>query len=454
MPSLMIDNAERLEREIGRARKAGADLRGVVAGQRAADIARVLDRLSPADRDAVFAVLDRPVAARVLRDTATETTKALVAAMDDAALASLLDLLPMDEAARILSDDIPQRTESLLAAMEPADASEVKALLAYPANSAGRLMTEQFATVEPSMTAEEAIAHVRSTHGSCETITDLYHVDGDGRLQGVMSLRELIVADPATRLSELLVTDVVSVLADTNQEDVARLVGRYDFLAIPVVDPKGRMLGVITVDDVIDVLVRAGGEDLLRLGGMEGGALNQPYFSISLWRVVRRRIGWLLLLFVAETATGTVLRTFEGELAQVVALSFFIPLLIGTGGNTGAQTVSTLIRGLALSEVKLKDTRRVLKRELMGGLSIGLLLGTVGFFRALLWHSGGKLSLVIALTLVAICIWANVVGALIPLVATKFKIDPAVVSAPLITTLVDATGLAIYLLIAKAILGL
>lgn len=140
--------------------------------------------------------------------------------------------------------------------------------------------------------------------------------------------------------------------------------------------------------------------------------------------------------------------------AQVVALSFFIPLLIGTGGNTGAQTVSTLIRGLALSEVKLKDTRRVLKRELMGGLAIGLLLGTVGFFRALLWHSGGKLSLVIALTLVAICIWANVVGALIPLVATKFKIDPAVVSAPLITTLVDATGLAIYLLIAKAILGL
>lgn len=215
------------------------------------------------------------------------------------------------------------------------------------------------------------------------------------------------------------------------------------------------MLGLITVDDVIDVLVGDASKNLLQMGSAEGGgALNVPYFSVAIWKVVRKRVGWLLLLFVAETATGTVLRGFESELAKVVALSFFIPLLIGTGGNTGAQTDSTLIRGLALAEVKLSDTWRVLRRELTSGVMLGVLLGTVGFFRSLMWHSGTRLSLVFALTLLAICTWANAVRAMIPFIATKFKIDPAIVSAPLITTLVDATGLAIYLMIAKVILHL
>ncbi len=202
------------------------------------------------------------------------------------------------------------------------------------------------------------------------------------------------------------------------------------------------MLGVITVDDVIDVLVSEGSEDVLRIGASEGGgALNQPYFSVPFLRVVRKRFGWLLLLFVAETLTGTVLRAFESELAQVVALSFFIPLLIGTGGNTGSQTVSTLIRALALREVRLRDSLRVVRREFISGLTLGLALGLVGFGRALLWGSSTDLSLVVGLSLLAICTWANTVGALIPLVATRFKIDPTLVSAPLITTLVDATGL-------------
>jgi len=203
------------------------------------------------------------------------------------------------------------------------------------------------------------------------------------------------------------------------------------------------------------VLVSEGTEDVLRFAGIEGGPeLDQPYFSVPLLRVVRRRVGWLLLLFLAETFTGSVLRLFEGELSRVVALSFFIPLLIGTGGNTGAQTVSTLIRGLALGEIRLRDTWRVISRELAGGLLLGLILGAVAFGRALLWGSSYQLSAVVGLTIIAICTWANTIGSLIPLVAQKLKIDPAVVSAPLITTLVDATGLAIYLMIAKVLLGL
>jgi magnesium transporter len=214
------------------------------------------------------------------------------------------------------------------------------------------------------------------------------------------------------------------------------------------------MLGIVTVDDVIDVLVAETTEDVLRFGAVEGGIIDEPYFKVPIFRVIRKRVGWLLLLFLAETFTGSVLRIFEDELARVVALSFFIPLLIGTGGNTGAQTVSTLIRGLALGEIQLRDTWRVIVRELGSGLLLGLLLGVVAFGRALLWGSTIRLSLVVGLTIIAICTWANTIGSLIPLVAQKVGIDPAVVSAPLITTLVDATGLAIYLLIAKALLGL
>jgi magnesium transporter len=221
-----------------------------------------------------------------------------------------------------------------------------------------------------------------------------------------------------------------------------------------VVSDEDVMVGIVMVDDVIDVLVQETTEDVLRFGGMESTGITKPYFSVSLRSVVRNRVGWLLLLFVAETATGSVLRYFQSELAAVVALSFFIPLLIGTGGNTGAQTVSTLIRGLALQEIRLRDTFRVLLREFISGALLGVLLGTVAFGRSLLWHSGLRLSLVVGCAILAICTWANTMGALIPLAAQRFKIDPALVSAPLITTLVDATGLAIYLLIAKAVLGL
>jgi magnesium transporter len=203
------------------------------------------------------------------------------------------------------------------------------------------------------------------------------------------------------------------------------------------------------------VLVEEGTEDVLRFGAVEGaGVIDQPYFTVPVPRIIRTRIGWLMLLFLAETLTGTVLRLFESELAQVVALSFFIPLLIGTGGNTGAQTVSTVIRGLALREIRLSDTWRVLRRELSSGVILGVLLGTAGLLRALLWGNSFRLALVVGLTLLAIVAWSNTIGSLIPLIASRFKIDPALVSAPLITTLVDATGLAIYMLIAKAILGI
>jgi magnesium transporter len=317
------------------------------------------------------------------------------------------------------------------------------------------MMTEKFVRIRPEMTAAQVMDYLRDVDKEVETLTDLYVLDQDETLIGIVSLRDVVTCSPDKIIKDLMSSHLVTVTPDVDQEEVAHLVSHYDFLALPVVTQERKMLGIIPVDDVIDVLVTETTEDILKFGGIEGGGgIDQPYFTISLPLAVRKRIGWLLLLFLAETLTGSVLRLFEGELSKVVALSFFIPLLIGTGGNTGAQTVSTLIRGLALGEVQWKDIWRVITKELLSGMAIGVLLGIVSFVRTLLWGNGVPIAMVVGLTILAICTWANTVGSLIPMVAYKLKIDPAVVSAPLITTLVDASGLAIYLLIAKSILGL
>jgi len=288
-----------------------------------------------------------------------------------------------------------------------------------------------------------------------ETIQSLYAVDDNGHLVGAVSLRKLFPAPPGKKISELMNRSVRSVHPDTPQEEVARLVSKYDIHSIPVVDDQNRPLGIVTVDDVIDVLIEEQTEDMLHLAGMSAEAeVSEGYFATRPWRNVRARFFWLLLLFATETLTGTVLRHFEAELAKVVALAFFIPLLIGTGGNSGSQTVTTIVRGLAVGEIRLRDFWRVLWREAGSGLTLGILLGAVGFGRALLWGSTTPLAITVGISILVICTWANAVGATIPMLATLFKIDPTIMSAPLIATLVDATGLFIYFMIARSILGL
>jgi len=445
-----------LEQQVRTALDAGdlEGLRGLLALQHPSDIADVIDRLDDLARLRVFRLLDLAHAAEVLDETDLAATRALIARLPAGEAADLLDLLPPDDAAEILAEDVPDRQEVLLAAMEPADAAEVRALLHYPPQSAGRLMTEKFARIAPEMTAAEAITHLRGIDHEVETIRDLYALDAQDRLLGSLSLRAVIMAPEQRPLAELLQRPVVTVTPETDQEQVARLVSQYDLLAMPVVTPDGRMLGIVTVDDVIDVLVAESTEDVLRLGAVESGRPDETYFDTPLLRTVRRRVGWLMILFLTGTITINVLGQFEAALDEMVALSFFIPLLIGTGGNTGAQTVSTMVRGMALGEIELRDGWRVIGRELASGLVLGLLLAVVAFAFALLLGNPADLALVVALAVIAVCTWANTIGAVVPLVAQRLGLDPALVSAPLITTLVDATGLAIYLLIATAVLGL
>jgi magnesium transporter len=435
-------------------REKPGELAAAVADLHPADLAELLEDLPRQDRLTLFEALPPEQGAAVLSELKGETLRLILHTASPEKLGPQLDRVPGDEVVFLLEHVSQRQREALLAKMSPRDAAEAKRLLRYQPGTAGRLMSEKFATMSPDWTVAETLEHLKKIDPEVETIQTIYAVDRHGHLVGAISLRKLLPAAPDRKVSELMDRRVATVHADTPQEEVAKLVGKYDVYAIPVVDEENRPLGIVTVDDVIDVLNEEQTEDVLHLGGVSAEEEPESYFSRSPIRNVRLRFNWLLLLFVTETLTGTVLRHFEDEIAKVVALSFFIPLLIGTGGNTGSQTVTTIVRGLAVGEIRLRDFGRVLLRETASGLVLGLLLGIVGFGRALLWGSTTALALTVGVSILAICTWANTVGASIPMVATLFKIDPTVMSAPLITTLVDATGLFIYFAVARIFLGL
>jgi magnesium transporter len=277
-------------------------------------------------------------------------------------------------------------------------------------------------------------------------------VDAERHLIGVLSLYRLMLSPGDTPVTRLIAPTTVRVRATADQETAANLLTERNLLAIPVVDDEDHLLGIITQDDVADVLEQEATEDIARLGGSQ--PLNVPYRRSSVALLVRKRIGWLLLLFVAEAYTGTVLRSFSGELEAAVALSFFIPLLIGTGGNVGSQTVTLIVRAMALNEVSLRDVGWIIWKELRVGLILGAIMAVVAIGRAELLGVGLNIGLVVAATILAICVWSATVAAILPLTLRRLRIDPAVVSAPLITTLVDGTGLVIYFEIAKLLLRL
>ncbi len=429
-------------------------LRQLVAQIYPPDLADIIDRLDDEDQVRVFSLLETEQAADVLDETSIDATRELINQLPAEQAADILEELDSDDAAAILTEDVPERQQELLAAMAPQEAADVRELLRYPPQSAGRLLNDQFVALHESHTAAEAMERLRRIVHDSAIIVYLYVLDDADRLIGTVSLRRLLVEPPERRIADLMRPAPITVHPESDQEEVARVVARYDLAAVPVVTEEGRMLGVVTVDDVIDILVEEGTEDVLKFGAVAQGQADETYFTVPVTTSVQRRIVWLLFLFVAGSITANVLEVFEAELQQVVALAFFIPLLIGTGGNTGAQTVSTLIRAMALNEVRLRDVWRVLGRELLVGFILGLLLGVIAFGRAFLEVSLPNLALTVALSVLAICVWANVIGALVPIMARRLGVDPALVSAPLITTLVDASGLTIYLLIAKILLGL
>src|SRR5215471_12464006 len=417
------------------------------------DLVELLNQLKLMEAAEVIMML--PVARVIeLLDQPTMTRRgAILEKLDPARAAQIIEGLSADERTDIIQQmGLTERRRVLAKVSEEAKA-ELEHLLQYAEHTAGGIMTTEFVKLDQWSNVGEALKHIRSNARDKESIYACYVLEPEtGTLLGSVSLRDLVMAEMNQPITEVMRRKPITVQTGDDQETVAQKIAKYNLLAVPVLEKDGRVVGFVTVDDVIDVLIEEQTEDILRMAGVEPGALDKPYFDNPISRVVRKRIGWLLLLFVAETFTGTVLRFYESELAAVVALSFFIPLLIGTGGNAGSQTVTTIIRSLALGEIRLKDAWRVLAREMSTGMIIGVLIGGVAFGRALLWGTTMPLALTVAITVLAICTWSTTVGALIPLVAERFGVDPAVLSAPLITTLVDATGLIIYFTIAKLIL--
>ncbi|WP_019637920.1 magnesium transporter [Paenibacillus fonticola] len=375
----------------------------------------------------------------------------------------ILDHLEVDLTARVLNEMSSDVVVDMMLAIHryqaekllnllPADYRErVQTLMTFPEETAGSLATIDYIAAPGTWTIDTTLAHIRKVGREAEITAYIYVTGMKGELQGVVSLKKIILAEPHTQLRDIA-DEPISVPALMEQEEAADLLSRYDWVALPVVDMQNRLIGAITVDDLIDVIQEEATEDIQMLGGSQ--PLEDVYFKTSIFHLYRKRIIWLLILFVAEAYTGTVLRHYEDTLSDAISLAFFIPLLIGTGGNTGTQTVSTLVRALAVGEVHFRDIFRVIRKELMTALMTGVTIATVAFARA--WMLGVELNVgfVVGITALMIVIWASLVAAILPLILHKLKADPAVISGPFITTLVDGTGLIIYFSIAKILLNL
>ena len=417
----------------------------------ALDVADELARLAPSERAVVFRLLAKDRALAVFEALDTIHQQQLLEALADESVNELFLGLDPDDRAR-LTDEMPAKVANRLLASLPDDArANTNILLGYPQESVGRIMSPRYVSLRASATAADAVAKVRRAGLRSREVLVLPVTDDQRRLVGVVDLPDVVTAPPGTRVEELTRADTYSAQIDDDQEVGARLMQEADLVALPVLDTEGRLVGVLTVDDAMEVIELEETEDFARAGGVE--PLSVPYMDATALQLARKRATWLLILILAAVATVNVLGAFEDTLEEVLALALFIPLLIDTGGNSGSQAATVVIRAMAVGEVRFSDLPRVLKRELVVGLLLGLMLGVVAI--PIVWlFFDVQFALVIGSTLFVICTWASFAGGLLPLVAKRIGIDPAVVSAPLITTLVDATGLIIYFLIAQAILGI
>ena len=382
----------------------------------------------------------------------------LVRAMPTGECRLWLRLLAPDDAADVLQGFDPPQRANLLAELDDSTRSEVKGLLAYKEDEAGGRMSPRYARVRPEATVDEAVAYILRQAPGVETIYYAYAVSESQHLLGVVSFRDLFVADRHRLVSEIMKTDVVSVSESADQEDVARLFRKHHLLAVPVLDSAGHMRGIITVDDIVSVLQQEESEDIQRVGGSE--VLDGPYLKIGFLEMVRKRAGWLTILFVGEMLTATAMGYFEDEIAKAVVLALFLPLIISSGGNSGSQATTLVIRAMALGEVRLLDWFRVVRRELAAGLVLGVILAGIGLTRILVWQAirgtyGPHYVLIaftIALSLIGVVTFGTIAGSMLPFVLRRCGLDPASASAPFVATLVDVTGLVIYFTIASVIL--
>jgi magnesium transporter len=395
----------------------------------------------------VFRILDFPVQERILKK------------LSGTRIAKLINELPPDDRTSLFSELHGDTVKVLIQHLPPADRKEALILLGYEEDSVGRLMTPDYIAVKKSWNVERVLMHIRKYGKNSETIDVIYVIDSDGVLLDDIRIREVLLADPETKMSSLMDSRLISLKVNDPQEEAINIFRMNNRVALPVTDNENILLGIVTVDDILWIANEEYTEDIQKIGGTE--ALDEPYLDINIFRLVKKRVGWLIVLFLSEMLTTTAMQSYGNELAALTMLAFFLPLIISSGGNSGSQASTLIIQAMALGEVRLADWWRVMRREIISGLLLGTILGIIGFSRVAAWTTFSNIygphwllmAFTVGFSLIGVVLWGSLSGSMLPLVLKRLGFDPASSSAPFVATLVDVTGLVIYFNIAMIIFG-
>lgn len=422
-------------------------LRAVLVDENEVDVALFIEELPEDEALVVFRLLPKDMGATVFSHLSTDAQQELARAFSDQDINDMLERLYVDDVVDFLEEMPANVVKRILQLTRPERRLLINRYLQYPEDSAGSIMTAEFTDLKKEMSVRQAINRIRLHGEDRETIYTCYVTDQNRRLEGVISVKALLLAEDDDIIADLMETDVINVLTNTDQEEVARIFSRYDFLSLPVTDQEGRLVGIVTIDDAVDVMEEEATEDFEKMAAISPS--EKPYLSMSVWDNARKRILWLLLLMVSSMITGGIIESYEAAFTHLPVLVAFIPMLMDTGGNAGSQTSTMLIRGMALNEISIRDIAVVVWKEIRIALVVGTALSAVNFIRIYYFYERNlMLALTVSVTLIATVFMAKLVGAILPLLAKTLKLDPAIMAAPLITTLVDAGSLVVYFKIA------
>lgn len=425
-----------------------------LSNMNAADVAEILDDLEVTDATVIFRLLPKDQAVDVFTYFDSEQQQDIIATSTDADVEYILKEIFFDDKIDMLEEMPANIVDKILEKSSPSERKLINQFLNYPEDSAGSIMTIEYCSVKKTLTVKEAMARLKKVGLQRETIYTIYVVDDNRKLEGIVSLRELVIADDNTVIGDIMNKDVVYVNVYEDQEVVAGVIQKYDFVAVPVVDNEERIVGIITVDDVIDIIEQEATEDFQKMAALSPS--EEEYLDTPAFTLAKHRIAWLLFLMVSATLTGSILQRFEDYIAAIPALLIFIPMLMDTGGNAGSQSATLVIRGLAVGEIEPKDAFKVLWKEFQVSILVGLALSLVNFGRIRLLHpdQDPKIAVTVSISVMFTIMLAKLVGGLLPIGAKKVKLDPAIMASPLITTIVDATSLLVYFAVARLMLGI
>jgi magnesium transporter len=436
-----------------------AGLREIFRDWSPADLAEVIVDLPADDRVIIFRVLPAALAADVFEYLDVEAQQELLRCMAHEQVIAILNEMSPDDRTALLEEMPSAAARQLIKLLTPEERRVAQALLGYPEGSVGRLMTPDFVSVRGNWTVKEVLDYVREHGQDRETLNFIYVVDERGKLIDDLRIRNFLLRPLDTRVDQIMDRNFVHLTVNETQEEALQIFRKYDRAALPVVDSNGVLVGIVTQDDMLDVAEEEATEDIQKIGGME--ALDEPYTTISLPRMVRKRASWLIILFLGEMLTATAMQGYNSEIEKAAILAMFLPLIISSGGNSGSQATTLVIRAMAVGELKLRDWFRVVRRELQSGFLLGLILGAIGFIRIVLWqelhifnygHYHWLVAMTVAVALVGVVLWGSLAGAMLPFVLKRCGLDPATASAPAVATLVDVTGLLIYFNVALLVL--